>query len=158
MPRDLAVIDGDAIDRIQRGASVPVIVVFAAPWSDACRRQLETLRHLRRQHTTRVEIYVVDIDDSRQVAGRLNIHSIPTLIVFHGGVEKARWIGLQPVSALNQVLRATPLGAPVPSGSDPAPQDRQTGSDHFRNTRDGNRGGLKGSKRCASFDRARLPV
>ena len=116
MPQDLPVIEGDAIDRIVRGASGPVMFVFGAPWSEVCRRQMADARAVACQVAGRAEVYIVDIDASRKVAGKLDIHSIPTVIVFDGAVERARFIGLQPnqtlIAALDPQARAHPFPRP----------------------------------------------
>ena len=115
--QDPPAINGDAVDGIMRSAKVPVMFVFGAQWCEACRRQTADALEVARRMAGRAEVYIVDIDASRQAAGRFNIHSIPTAIVFDGAVERARFIGLQSsrtlIAALAQRTRAHPLPRPV---------------------------------------------
>ena len=94
--------------------ALPVMFVFGAPWSEVCRRQITDARAVARQVAGRAEVYMVDIDASRQVAGKLDIHSIPTVIVFDGAVERARFIGLQPIQTLIAALYPQARPHPFP--------------------------------------------
>ena len=117
MSPDLPVIIGEAVDGILRSAKVPVMLVFGAQWCEACRRQMVDARTVASRMAGRAEVYIVDIEASRQVAGRFNIHSIPTAIVFDGAVERARFVGLQSnptlIAALARRTRAHPLSRPI---------------------------------------------
>lgn len=47
----------------------------------------------------------VNVDDNRSLAGKLNIFSIPTLILFKEGKEIRRMTGTQPLSRLTQLIK-----------------------------------------------------
>ncbi len=104
MSQVLPILKGDAIDRILQGANVPVMFVFGAPWSAACRRQMADARTLANQMAGRAEVYLVDIDASRPAASHLGIHSIPTVIIFDRAVERVRFIGVQSIRTLAAAL------------------------------------------------------
>lgn len=67
-------------------------------------RPLQSLRpHLpasRRPAPGRCRLGKLDSEANRQLAGQLNIRSIPTLILFKGGVEIARQSGALPLPQL----------------------------------------------------------
>jgi len=46
----------------------------------------------------------LNIEENRDAAYRLNIHSIPTLVIFKDGEERQRLIGLQKADSLTKAL------------------------------------------------------
>jgi thioredoxin 1 len=48
------------------------------------------------EYRGKLKIVKLNIDDNQQVAGSLGIRSIPTIILFKGGQERERVIGLRP--------------------------------------------------------------
>ena len=46
----------------------------------------------------------LNIEENREAAYRLNIHSIPTLVLFNDGEETRRFIGLQKADSLTKAL------------------------------------------------------
>ena len=48
------------------------------------------------------------MSENREAAYRLNIHSIPTLVIFNGGEETRRFIGLQKADSLTRALEEVP--------------------------------------------------
>jgi len=46
----------------------------------------------------------LNIEENREAAYRLNIHSIPTLVIFNDGEETRRFFGLQKADSLTKAL------------------------------------------------------
>jgi thioredoxin 1 len=80
------------------------LVDFNAPWCDPCRAQEPILEEIERSFQGRAHIAKVDIDQNREIALNLGIQSIPTIILFKGGEEVGRFVGLQTVDTLRKAL------------------------------------------------------
>ena len=87
---------------VQKGVS---LVGFSAPWCDPCRAQKPIIDTLIGEYHDLATIITVDIDAQRQIAYRLGIQSIPTLILFKDGVEIDRFFGLQAIDKLESALK-----------------------------------------------------
>lgn len=91
-------------DRHVSRTSLPLIVDFWAPWCGPCLRMAPFFEQVSRKLGTRVRFAKLDTEAEPTVAGRFNIRSIPTLILFRDGVEIARQAGAMDASQLTQWL------------------------------------------------------
>jgi len=85
-------------------SDVPVVVDFWAPWCGPCRAVAPILEDIAGEYQGRLKIVKLNIDDNQQVAGSLGIRSIPTVILFDGGAEQERLIGLRPKGDFTNVI------------------------------------------------------
>lgn len=74
-------------------ADGPVVVDFWAPWCGPCRVIGPILEDMATQHGERVTFTKLNVDDNPQVAGRYNVLSIPTVILFENGEPQETVIG-----------------------------------------------------------------
>jgi thioredoxin 1 len=81
------------------------LIDFCAPWYAPCSLQEPIIQQLAVEFQENALIGSMNIDESRDVAMRLGIQSIPTLIIFKNGIEIQRFVGLQPESVLSEALR-----------------------------------------------------
>lgn len=88
-------------------ASGVCLVDFGAPWCGPCSVQAPIVRRLAEAFSGRATVAEVDISVNREVAERLGIHSIPTLIIFRDGNETRRFVGMQPERVLAGALDET---------------------------------------------------
>jgi thioredoxin len=85
-------------------SNVPVLVDMWATWCGPCRAQLPIVEQIAAQAGDKARVVKVNVDDAAEVAADLNVTSIPTLILFQGGKEVRRFVGLQSASTLSGAL------------------------------------------------------
>jgi len=83
---------------------IPVLVDAWAPWCGPCRMIAPVIDELAAEMAGRVKFAKLNVDQSPQTASRLNISSIPALIVYSGGREVDRMVGLMPKPELARRL------------------------------------------------------
>lgn len=81
------------------------LVDFDAPWCGPCRAQKPIIEALKKNYQGKAAVKKINIDDNRDIALRLGIQSIPTIILFKEGREMNRFIGLQTTETLNRALK-----------------------------------------------------
>jgi len=78
----------------------PVLVDFFAPWCGPCKTQGPIIAAVAKEVAGKAKVGTVDVDACPQTAGKYEIMSVPTLIIFQGGEIKYRASGLQSQEAL----------------------------------------------------------
>ncbi|MBR6134316.1 thioredoxin [Candidatus Saccharibacteria bacterium] len=84
-------------------SDVPVLVDFNAEWCPPCQALHPILEELAEEGGD-FKIVSVDIDDQDELAEEYEVSSIPCLVVFNGGEETDRKVGLQPKKRLQKML------------------------------------------------------
>ncbi len=87
-------------------SDVPALVDFWAPWCGPCRMVAPIVEDLAREYNGRAVVAKINTDENVQVAGKLGIMGIPTLIIFKDGQEVDRVVGYAPRGALEAKLKA----------------------------------------------------
>lgn len=75
-------------------SEIPVLVDFWATWCGPCRMLAPTVSSVAEKFSGKVKVCKVDIDENIPLAEKFGIEVIPTLVVFKGGKEQARKMGL----------------------------------------------------------------
>jgi thioredoxin 1 len=82
------------------GADRPVLVDFWAEWCVPCHMVSPVVEEIARQFADRMTAAKLNVDDNPQTARQFGVMSIPTLIVFKDGQEKARVVGARAKEAI----------------------------------------------------------
>jgi thioredoxin 2 len=113
LDRPLAIGD-TSFDAVITGAAVPVMVDCYADWCGPCKIMAPVLDDFARDRAGNVLVVKLDTDRNPRTSQRFGIRSIPTLIVFDGGQEVGREVGVVPRARLDALLPASSRGAGVP--------------------------------------------
>ncbi len=82
------------------GSGTPVLVDFWAEWCVPCHMVSPVVEEIGREKADKLQVAKLNIDDHPAVAQRYGIMSIPTLMLFVGGEERARMVGARGKDAL----------------------------------------------------------
>ena len=82
----------------------PVLVDFWAQWCGPCRSLAPIVDALAEQYAGTARIVKLNVDDSPAVVERYRVQAIPTLILFQGGEEKERLVGVSRQEAIASAI------------------------------------------------------
>jgi len=75
-------------------SSVPVLVDFWAEWCGPCKMLAPVLDEIANENTNRAKVVKVNIDQNPDLAARLGIQAVPTLLYYSNGKLCDRSAGL----------------------------------------------------------------
>ena len=99
----LVVTDATFAAEVER-SPLPVLVDAWAAWCGPCRMIAPTIDELAGELSGRARVAKLNVDENPATASRFAIRSIPTLLVFAGGREIDRIVGVQPKEAIRARL------------------------------------------------------
>ena len=83
----------------------PVVVDFHALWCSPCKMQSPILKEVAAELGDKVRVIKIDVDQNNEIAGRYNVQSVPTLIIFKNGKQIWRQSGVATKAQLYDVLK-----------------------------------------------------
>lgn len=83
--------DAEVID-----SDTPVLVDFWAEWCQPCHVVAPEVQALAEEQQGKLKVAKLDIDANPSIAQKYGVMSIPTLLLFVDGAEKARLVGARP--------------------------------------------------------------
>lgn len=103
-------------DVVEASQTVPVIVDFWAPWCGPCKTLGPMLEDAVRAAKGAVKMVKINVDEAQQIAGQLQIQSIPTVYAFFKGQPVDGFQGALPQSEIkafiDRVIKAGGGSAP----------------------------------------------
>jgi thioredoxin 2 len=100
LARPIALLDSSDFDELVRRSPLPVLVDFWAAWCSPCRMVGPEIEKIASGRPGALIVAKVDTEALPQVAARLGIRSIPTMILFRGGRERERVSGAMKADAI----------------------------------------------------------
>lgn len=89
----LNITDANFSDEVLK-SQVPVFIDFWAPWCGPCQMMGPIVEELGSEYSAdKVKIVKVDVDQNQEVAGRYQVMSIPTFLIFKNGEIADKLIG-----------------------------------------------------------------
>lgn len=95
----IAVTDADFEQSVLK-SSTPVLIDFWADWCGPCHMVAPIIEEIATENTGKLVVGKLDVDANPEVARRYSILSIPSMVLFVDGVEKARIVGARPKAAI----------------------------------------------------------
>lgn len=99
----LTLTDSNFDEEIKK-STLPVLVDFYADWCGPCKMMAPNIDALDAEMKDKVVVAKLDVDSSSQAAAKFGVMSIPTTIIFKGGVESKRLVGYQDKDTLVKAL------------------------------------------------------
>ena len=99
----LTITDANFNELVEK-SSIPVLLDLWATWCPPCRMLAPIVEDIAKEMSGKVIVGKLDVDANQTTAGRFQVRSIPTMIIFLDGSEAERIVGLQTKEAILQKL------------------------------------------------------
>lgn len=86
-------------------SDIPVLLDFWAEWCMPCRMVDPIVEEIAEAYDGKLKVGSVDVDAEPDLAGRFNVMSIPTLMVFNGGEIAGQRVGAIPKPAIEEMFQ-----------------------------------------------------
>jgi thioredoxin len=83
---------------------LPAIVDFYADWCGPCRMLSPVLEELQKEYDGKLQIYKVDTQTERQLAGALGIQSLPTVLFIPKDGKPQAMLGFRPKADIEKII------------------------------------------------------
>lgn len=101
--KPIAVTDASFPAEVEQ-SPLPVLVDAWAVWCGPCKIIAPVIEELAAEMAGRVRVAKLNVDENPATASRFDLRSIPTLLIFKGGQEVDRLVGVQPKSEIMRRL------------------------------------------------------
>lgn len=94
----------DSFDSEVANHSGPVLVDFWAEWCGPCKALSPVIDDIANEYQNKIKVVKVNVDDSPNIAQKLNVRGIPTLIFFKDGNPAEQLVGNQPKDTIKGAI------------------------------------------------------
>lgn len=88
-------------------SSVPVVLDFWAPWCGPCKIMNPVMEELSTEYGAKVKFVKINVDENGDTAGKFNVLSIPTFILFQNGEAKKSFVGARSKEDMKKEIDGT---------------------------------------------------
>lgn len=92
-------------NKLVEKSSMPVLLDLWATWCPPCLMLASIVDEVAKELSGKAIVGKLDVDANQTTAGRFQVRSIPTMIIFNKGREAERIVGLQTKEAILQKLK-----------------------------------------------------
>ena len=104
MADGIVTLSDSTFDETVNSSEIPVVVDFWAEWCGPCKMIAPVLEDIAAEHSGKLSIAKLNVDDNPDATRRFDVMSIPTLIVFRDGQPAKRLVGAKGKAQLLQEL------------------------------------------------------
>ncbi len=98
------IVSTDEFDQIINSERRPIVVDFKASWCTPCKILSGVLYEFKKDLGERVKVLTVDVDVNGELADRLKVKSVPTVMVYYEGEIKQKTVGLTTKAQLSDMV------------------------------------------------------
>jgi thioredoxin 1 len=100
MADGIVTLTSNTFDETVNGSDTPILVDFWAEWCGPCKQIAPILADIAQEQAGKLTIAKLNVDEHGDIAGRFNVMSIPTLLVFKNGEIVNKIVGAKSKTAL----------------------------------------------------------